>query len=163
MLAEQSAVLGWETPSGISIQAVAAATAAEVDDIRLTLSDDSELLLQAKRRVTAATRPTSPLAKTADEFVRQHRADGGRPTPMVLVCGPRSSAPIIEGLPSMLRRLRDEPPADPHDVVSTNDPERQGWTALLSAVEAAWKANIRCRPVTRTARGPPVACCTSTC
>ena len=146
MLAEQSAVLGWEVPRGTSVQAVAAETAAAVDDIRLTLSDDTEVLLQAKRRVTAATGTSSPLAKTADEFVRQHGTDGEQPTPMVLVCGPRSSAPITEGLPSMLRRLRDEPPPDPRALVATNGPERQGWAAPSSVVDVAWEANVGAAP-----------------
>ena len=146
MLAEQSAVPGWELPQGTSVEAVAAETAAAVDDIRLTLSDHTEVLLQAKRRVTAATGASSPLAKTADELVRQHRTDGGQPTPMVLVCGPQSSAPITEGLPSMLRRLRDEPPRDPRDVAATNGPERTGWAALVSVVVGAWKANVGAAP-----------------
>jgi hypothetical protein len=112
MLAEQSNVLGWGIPAGVTIESVAAETAEAVDDQRLGLSDGSRVLLQAKRQTTAAANKGSPLEKTAVEFVRQHLADGGQPSPLVLVCGPASSGPIKEALPRMLERLRGEPPAD---------------------------------------------------
>jgi len=146
MLAEQSAVLGWEVPAGTSVHSVACETAAEVDDISLTLSSGDDVLMQAKLKVTAYTGPRSPLAKTADEFVRQHLVDGGRTSPLVLVCGPRSSAAITEGVPSMLRRLRDDPPPDANDVTATNGHERSGWTALLSVITRSWVSHTGAPP-----------------
>lgn len=149
MLAEESVALGWEVAMGTSVEAVACETAAEVDDVALRLSGGGVVQMQAKRRITAHGGVTSPLAKTADQFVRQHRRDGGRTSPLVLVCGPESSAPITKGLPSMLRRLRDDPPANADDVPATNGPERSGWAALLSTITRSW--------VVHTGASPPKA------
>ena len=140
MLAEQSHVLGWGIPAGVTIESVAAETAEAVDDQRLGLSDGSQVLLQAKRQTTAATSDGSPLAKTADEFVRQHLADGGQASPLVLVCGPASSGPIKEALPRMLERLRGEPTADAHDLEFTNEAQRSSYDALVTVLERAWQA-----------------------
>ncbi|MDA0167531.1 ATP-binding protein [Solirubrobacter taibaiensis] len=140
MLAEQSNVLGWGIPAGVAIESVAAETAEAVDDQRLGLSDGSRVLLQAKRQLTAATSEGSPLDKTAVEFVRQHLADGGQASPLVLVCGPASSGPIKEALPRMLERLRGEPPADANDLESTNEQQRSSYDALVEVLERAWLA-----------------------
>jgi hypothetical protein len=140
MLAEQSNVLGWGIPAGVTIESVAAETAEAVDDQRLGLSDGSRVLLQAKRQTRAATNEGSPLDKTAVEFVRQHLADGGQASPLVLVCGPASSGPIKEALPRMLERLRGEPPSDAHELESTNEQQRSSYDALLAVLERGWQA-----------------------
>jgi hypothetical protein len=140
MLAEQSNVLGWGIPAGVTIESVAAETTEAVDDQRLGLSDGSKVLLQAKRQTTAATNEGSPLDKTAGEFVRQHLADGGQASPLVLACGPASSGPIKEALPRMLERLHGEPPTDAHDLESTNEQQRSSYDALVTVLERAWQA-----------------------
>jgi hypothetical protein len=140
MLAEQSNVLGWGIPAGVTIESVAAETAEAVDDQRLVLSDGSQVLLQVKRQTTAAINEGSPLDKTAGEFVRQHLAHGGQESPLVLVCGPASSGPVKEALPRMLERLRGEPPTDAHDLESTNEQQRSSYAALVTVLERAWQA-----------------------
>ena len=137
MLSEEAWSPPWTLAQDAGIRYLAIETREPIDDLLVVTTSDERALLQIKRTVRLSDRSASPLAAALEQFVRQyshdHRAsDTAR---YVLVVSRRSSAPILEHLPTMLRRFRLQPTA-PVDDVEGSQQERRAWAIVL--------AHLRC-------------------
>ena len=69
MLCAPVFTVGWELPSGGTVEAVRCETEGQVDDVELLLSTNGVVQIQAKRSVGASRSEGSPLGKALRQFV----------------------------------------------------------------------------------------------
>ena len=78
MLCAPAFSIGWDLPSGATVEAVRCEIGGEVDDIELALAPAGLARIQAKRSITASCSNHSELAKTISQFVGAfHEAERG--------------------------------------------------------------------------------------
>jgi len=132
MLSEEAWSPPWALAQDAGIKHLAVETREPIDDLMLVTTADERALLQIKRAVSLSERPGSPLAAALEQFVRQQSQDGSASSDAryVLVTSGRSSAPILEHLPTMLTRFRLRP-MTAVDEVEGSQQERRAWAVVL--------------------------------
>ena len=141
MLCEELAPAVFELGEGVAIEAVRCEVNAAVDDTQLVMSGDGRVMIQAKHTVNASPSEKSPLGSALAQFAHAWidardglgalgpmRADRDR---LLLACGPKSAKSVRLGLPALLKRLRDDPPATPDQLQLTNADQRKIWPLVL--------------------------------
>jgi hypothetical protein len=144
LLAEQEATPPWDLPPHTVLEFIRCETEQPVDDLLVGSSEGGYAFVQVKRRLNLETSPTSDLASTLDQFVRQVlsgrstvrsdrpwerelEADRDR---LVLATSSDSSGRIREQLPLVLGRLRTLLSGQPLEDAAANEHER----AVLNVV-----------------------------
>ncbi|MEV7152953.1 ATP-binding protein [Streptomyces sp. NPDC093084] len=121
-----------------AIQEVCCETGEPVDDCRVRLADGAVLALQAKRFITLGTTTGSELAKTVDQFVRQHLWAGHETDQLVLVTTSDSPSTVTKDLADALDRIR-EAPSGSSLTAGCNARQVRAYTTFVSHVKRAWK------------------------
>ncbi|MEU3550048.1 hypothetical protein [Streptomyces longwoodensis] len=121
-----------------AVQEVCCETGEPVDDCRVRLADGTVLALQAKRSITLGTTATSELAKTVDQFVRQHLWAGHETDRLVLVTTSDSPLSVTKDLADALGIIR-EAPSSSSLAAGCNARQVKAYTTFVSHVKQAWK------------------------
>lgn len=128
-------------------RALGAETALEVDDVAV-VSDDAVLLIQAKGGLTLRREPTSDMAKSVGQVVRQFHngmptASGFRPLnpsrDLLAIVGDGNSSHAVRALAQVCDRLRTLPATAPIASTARTEAESKGLDCLLLHVRREWE------------------------
>ncbi|HET7085939.1 MAG TPA: hypothetical protein VFI23_14275 [Rhizomicrobium sp.] len=142
----------FDLPATIRSISLDCQTDAPVDDANIGTSDDGLIFVQAKRTAHLSSKKGSPLVKSFNQFVRQHKECQERtgspawsrpldPTKDRLVLATRKlgSSKIVAILPRLLRGLRDKTTAKKLVDVATSQAEREVAKTIDKVLRIQWK------------------------
>ena len=150
----------WGLPAETALDFLRCETEQPVDDILVGTSKRGIVFIQVKHTVRLERDPASGIGSAIHQFVRQFvtsvaRAVGTRPWErpfdldkdrMVLVVGSKTSAAIIETLPTILARVPNLTPGQLVLEAATTQTERQIWDSVLMHVGRVWKEVVNAEP-----------------
>ncbi|MGW6890326.1 hypothetical protein [Streptomyces chartreusis] len=120
------------------MQEVGCETGEPVDDCRVRVADGTILTLQAKRYITLGTAADSEMAKTVDQFVRQHLWANHDTDRLVLVTSLDSPSTVTRHLAGALDLVR-EAPASSDPTSRFNAQQAYAYTKFVTHAKQAWK------------------------
>ncbi len=121
-------------------------TTEPVDDIRLGLRAGPNMVIQCKHSIRLSAGEDSEIAKTIDQFVRQHLTDGLGEDELVLATSSTASGSITNVLRVLLARIRLLPEDDDIHSVATNDSEKSKFESFLAHVFRIWRNHVGIDP-----------------
>jgi hypothetical protein len=150
----------WGLPAETALDFLRCETEQPVDDILVGTSKRGNIFIQVKHTVRLERDAASGIGSAIHQFVRQFvtsmaRAVGTRPWErlfdpdkdrLVLVVGSKTSAAIIDTLPTILARVQNLTPEQPVLDAATTQAERQIWDNVLTHVGRAWKEAVSAEP-----------------
>jgi hypothetical protein len=160
ILAGQDVAPLWGLSSGTSLEFLRCETEQPVDDIHVGTSTSGNVFIQVKHTVRVEKAPASDLASAINQFVRQFLSSRAQTAPLrpwerpldpdrdrlVLVVGSRSSAAIVETLPTLLARSSALTHHQPITDAAKTEDERHVWGIVLEHLERSWKEIVKAGP-----------------
>jgi hypothetical protein len=152
ILAEQEASPPWDLRATSTLTFLRCETGEPVDDLLVGTSDDRVVLAQCKRTLDLSEAPTSGLAGTLDQFVRQildssAARDSPRPWQrpfddqdrLLMVVGPDTSVAVRVYLAAALDRLRTLLPGQSIMDAAVNGEQQRALRVAIAHVRRLWQ------------------------